>query len=91
MCSYLLDACPNNFFRLGPLDSCYYVNTTLVNVNTAKEACRALHSNARLVAIETDAEFDALRRHYERLEINGSMYERAGNGLVHATLLLVHF
>ena len=66
MLGVVLGVCPHNFFYVRSLDTCYHINVTQVNRSVAKATCRRLHSNARLVAIETDAEFDFLRREYQR-------------------------
>ncbi len=64
--------CPNNFFYVGSLDTCYHISSTIRNISEAKAACRVFHNNARLVAIDTYAKFDFFRRQYERLSISQS-------------------
>ena len=66
----LLDSCPEGFVIGGYLGSCYRVFPTAVDISTAKAACTSMHSKARLVSIESDAEFDFLRRHYQYLYEN---------------------
>ncbi len=78
--SYFLVAvssCPDGWISGGYWGSCYRVVRSTVDVSTAKAACVSMHSDARLVAIESDAEWDFLRRHYQDLYDNDSECTKA--------------
>ena len=65
--------CPEGFFYERIIGSCYHYVTTSVDIGTAKTACQSLHRKARLVSIDSDAEFDFLRRYSENLYLSGGM------------------
>ncbi len=68
----LVDSCPHGWISGGYLGSCYHISQSQANISTAKAACASMYYNARLVSIESDAEFDFLRRHYQYLYDNES-------------------
>ncbi len=70
----LVDSCPEGWISGGYVGSCYRIVQSTVNISTAKAACASMHYNSRMVAIESDAEFDFLRRHYQYLYDNESKY-----------------
>ncbi len=86
LCRFLVDHCPAGFFSGGHLGSCYRVFPTAVNISTAKAACTSMYSKARLVSIESDAEFDFLRRHYQYLQDNEGKCKMIAISLIHLSI-----
>lgn len=72
-------SCPEGWISGGYLGSCYRIVHTRVNISTAKAACASIYYKSRLVAIESNAEFDFLRRHYQYLYDNEGEYTKATN------------
>ncbi len=62
----LADLCPEGFIS-GYLGNCYHFSRSVVTIDVAKTVCPSIHYSARLVAVETDAEWDFLRRQYQLL------------------------